>query len=563
MQSGAHAFLELDYLCAAITTGNLRSHCARTVAFLRGGKCVDADQTDRCSIWWAGRDALARSRADANGDDARTVLVAHDIHMSTQIKMYGRVPWDWLLACARDSFAARLGSTCRHKFGNVPRHADAHRVSLAQTPSVCYHVVRDELDPIVSLLLDFDFEVTADWQDARSPEGPVARAVRAIEHAWRGWFPGCEAHVLLLETYSDGGGDSNRDKPSVHGYLFETLPDRQNRDAFWPFTGPVFANKRACMAFYTSYLHPLLRSDPYFAARGLVPEKFLDCVAGHTARAVGMAKTGSAGSKHPRYSRLRTPMALSSPMALRVYRQNPVYFTGRMLGLFVDTPISTFTCEGRGDDVRHLMRLSDIVARASELVYPALSTTGGPERSLPRDTATQRERTRQVARVDTVTLELRDVLLRAYRACLRVIEVRDDVVDRMQLDTRRLRVNMDETGAVVASVLVYQRADCNFCPIRDCTIVHSDAQRRVPLRAVYDGTRTGRAEDGHRRGDAAKMYIVYQLLPRFPTVIRHHCWKCKSTGDAASKHGVVVGVMTPRMTADVLNAVANCVPAPA
>ncbi|KAK3256579.1 hypothetical protein CYMTET_34290 [Cymbomonas tetramitiformis] len=285
------------------------------------------------------------------------------------------------------------------------------------------------------------------------------------------------------------------------------------------------------MAFYTSYLHPLLRSDPYFAARGLVPEKFLDCVAGHTARAVGVAKTGSAGSKHPRYSRLQTPMALSSPMALRVYRHNPVYFTGRMLGLFVDTPISTFTCEGRGDDVRHLMRLSDIVARASELVYPALSSTGGPERSLPRDTATQRERTRQV---------------------------RDDVVDRMQVDTRRLRVNMHETGAVVASVLVYQRVDCNFCPIRDCTIVHSDAQRRVPLRAVYDGTRTGRAEDGRRRGDAAKMHIVYQLLPRFPTVIRHYCWKCKSTGDAASKHGVVVGVMTPRMTADVLNAVANC-----
>ncbi|KAK3281382.1 hypothetical protein CYMTET_10830 [Cymbomonas tetramitiformis] len=112
---------------------------------------------------------------------------------------------------------------------------------------------------------------------------------------------------------------------------------------------------------------------------------------------------------------------------------------------------------------------------------------------------------------------------------------------------------MDASGATV-----YQRADYNFCrTTRDCRVVHSDVQRHIPSRVVYDDAHTGRAEDGHRRGDAAKMYIVYQLVPRFPTVIRHCCWKCKSTGGVANKIGVVLGLITPRMTADVRNAIAD------
>ncbi|KAK3288312.1 hypothetical protein CYMTET_4202 [Cymbomonas tetramitiformis] len=545
-----YKLLELDYLCAAAPHSLLRAHCERTGQFLRKGLTVKRSDV---SVWWSGKDALARARQSTSQEDLgeTPVLVAHDVNRITQIKMYGLVPWDYLLKCAMRSFDERLQG-CRRGFGDVPRAANGDVVPLVRAPSVCFHVLREEQAPVMHLLLDFDFEAEHSWEDARSAQGPVARVVHAVESAWRVWFPGCEAHVLLFETRADAT-DAGGEKPSVHGYVFETLAGVQTRSAYWPFTGPVFACKRAHRDLFASYLHPLLRNDPYFEQQGLRPEKFLDCMDGHTARAVGMAKTGR--DKFLRYSRLETAMPFSSPLALDVYRRNPIFTIGRMLGLFVDAPVSTFA-RGSGDGVlRHTTRICEVVMLATKTFTTA---PAGDGKFLDDTYRAQRlsNESHRVARVDSVSLELQSVLTRAYRACLRVIGVRREVVDHMQLDIRRMRAQLDRTGAELSSILVYQRPECTFCPIRDCRVNFADSSLRVPARVVYNED-DANATAGHTRGDAAKMYVVFHLHPRH-RLIRHHCWKCKGarTTDNA---GVVIGLLSRRMVLGIKTAAASCV----
>ncbi|KAK3235386.1 hypothetical protein CYMTET_54417 [Cymbomonas tetramitiformis] len=544
-----YKLLELDYLCATAPHSVLRAHCERTGQYLRTGLSVKRSDV---SVWWSGKDALARARRSTSEENLgeTPVLVAHDINRTTQIKMYGLVPWDYLLKCAMRSFDERSRS-CRRGFGEVPRAANGDAVSLDRAPSVCFHVLREEQAPVVHLLLDFDFEEKHTWEDARSTQGPVARVVRAIESAWRTWFPGCEAHVLLFETRSDAT-DASGEKPSVHGYVFETLAGVQTRSAYWPFTGPVFACKRAHRDLFACYLHPLLRSDPYFEQRGLHPEKFLDCMDGHTARAVGMAKTGR--DNFLRYSRLETAMSLSSPLALDVYRRNPIFTIGRMLGLFVDTPVSTFARGSIDGVLRHTTRIYEVVMLATKI----FTTEPKDNRNmLGEGYRAQRvsNESHRVARVESVSLELQSILTRAYRACLRVIGVRREVVDHMQLDIRRIRAQLDRTGAELSSLLVYQRPECTFCPLRDCRVKFADSSSRVPARVVYDDDTASDA--GHTRGDAAKMYVVYHLHPRY-RLIRHHCWKCKGAR-ATDNGGVVIGVLSRRMVQDIKTAAASCV----
>eukprot|EP00854_Cymbomonas_tetramitiformis_P033841 gene33841-43654_t len=213
---------------------------ARTISYYRDG--FDVDRDDGASLWWRKTNpfdraakAHARSIEEANDETDRcAVLLAHDIVGCGQAKLYGRVPWDWLLSRSLRSYRSRAASVAgRCGVANIPSPSDEHALPARSAPDACGHVVRaSDRDPVYALLLDFDFDALASaeenaiaWNHVRSPDGPVARAARLIEKSWMRKYPKCAAHILLFETRSDDLRDPG--KPSVHGYLFETLPGLQ------------------------------------------------------------------------------------------------------------------------------------------------------------------------------------------------------------------------------------------------------------------------------------------------------------------------------------------------
>eukprot|EP00854_Cymbomonas_tetramitiformis_P029207 gene29207-36329_t len=326
---------------------------ARTLSYYRDG-FDDADCDDVASFWWRKADpfnraakAHARSIKEAkNETDRCAVLLAHDIVGCGQAKLYGRVPWNWLLSRALRCYLSRAASvTGRCGVANIPSPSDEHALTARSAPDACGHIVRaSDEDPVYALLLDFDFDALASaeenaiaWHHVRSPDGPVARAARLIEKSWRRKYPNCAAHILLFETRSDDIRDPG--KPSVHGYLFETLPGLQTDGDF---------------------LHVELAADPWYRERGIDVTRFLDVVAGHTARAPGMAK--SEAHRDPinyRYMRVHEPMEISDPFARRVYLSHKQFAVGRMLNLFTDTPIPTF--RWREQRLHHFLDVEEVL----------------------------------------------------------------------------------------------------------------------------------------------------------------------------------------------------------
>ncbi|KAK3252047.1 hypothetical protein CYMTET_38605 [Cymbomonas tetramitiformis] len=322
------------------------------------------------------------------------VLVGHDLVGvdAGQAKMYCVLSWVRLLCYVLTPFSMRQESamfTQRRDCSHVPSPCANHALTVDATPTRFYHCTRFESCPIQCLVLDFDFpdlpeaqyhiehlteeerrtletlasettesdeaarriHLRAAWRAARSADGPVARATRLIESRWSRWFPGCTAHVLLLETrrrtdpsdeHIEPPFDEALSKPSVHGYLFQRFTELASGDVgddgVWPFQGPVFQDKSVYASFFRDFSHPALREDAWFARRGIRVECFLDAVCGPTVRAVGMAKWESraASFDNPRYSHADTAMPLSDSLALRRYTSNRAFMTGRMLGLFTD-----------------------------------------------------------------------------------------------------------------------------------------------------------------------------------------------------------------------------------
>ncbi|KAK3289715.1 hypothetical protein CYMTET_2844 [Cymbomonas tetramitiformis] len=411
------------------------------------------------------------------------MLVAHDLlgERSGQAKMYAALSWARLLCYVCTSFRVRYNRVSEG-FAGVPSRSVGVRVPDRNVPKICFHGVRSENAPVHALMLDFDFpdprvvdyaalfslaetslsRVDAAWSAVRSEEGPVCRAVRAIERAWPQWFPGYTAHVLLFETRRDEPSDPG--KPSVHGYLFQRCannPAESDSDDEWSFEGPVFQDKRAHARFFEEFLHPLLKSDPWYAERALRIESFLDPVHGATSRTIGMAKweAGALSRGDPRYSRIAEPMRISDSLATRNFVKHRAYAIGRMMGIFTDVPIPTVYWDeasrlrviGRREEIYDsLLRERDRLSNERIEDVRVSSFRSLPSRASPMTVSDS---------------EFAAALRFAAVSTLHALGVSPKIAESIEIDPGRITVckrPQAHAGSAGITVLAYQTRRCRF-----------------------------------------------------------------------------------------------------
>ncbi|KAK3234612.1 hypothetical protein CYMTET_55163 [Cymbomonas tetramitiformis] len=528
------------------------------------------------------------SKAEYSVDDARSrlpMLVGHDLAGSNagQAKMYAVLPWSALLSYAMTPFSQRvqhLLKTDPCSPENIPSPSEGIEVSPRCTPSICYHNVRAEDRPIHALVLDFDLpnlsktdyfssfikegttakdrarRLTAAWAATRSESGPVARAARAIEAAWPAWFPGCTAHILLFETRRDVDGtfsavDFDIGKPSVHGYLFQCMMrDDRSVKSVWPFQGPTFEDKTVYKSFFEDYLHPLLQADPWYEERGICVNSFLDPVTGPTIRAVGMAKweNNQQSSEFLRYSHNLTPMTISDPFAENVFMRHKAYATGRILGIFIDVPISTIYRD----------HTNAIVAiRSAKEFYQRVVDTRRTSLATSHQTHTASRSSRSLMNFPSSCMNAVVALLqRIVVSTLQSLGTPATITDALELDGRRILVYKNSDGMINptrVTILAYQTTKCAFCPVRDLTAVncsHAKVTSRHDCtyfpRSFQKQTTNGTTIFGHT-GSGCKMYFWFRVdvdeESSFENVLRHVCWKCTGRGISDKKCGSLLGVI--------------------
>ncbi|KAK3285722.1 hypothetical protein CYMTET_6683 [Cymbomonas tetramitiformis] len=542
------------------------------------------------------------------------VLVGHDLIGidAGQAKMYSVMPWTRMLCYALTPFSTRQASaayTKRQDCSHVPSPCANHVLPAGSTPTRFYHCARFERCPIHCLVLDFDFpdpmesgyhveHITeeerrtlealalnmqdpgetarrihfgAAWRAARSSNGPVARATRLIESRWSRWFPGCTAHVLLLETRrrtdsltepvdSPLARAEILSKPSVHGYLFQRFTDLSTEgtdDGCWPFQGPVFEDKSAYATFFRDFVHPALREDAWFLQRGIRAECFLDAVCGPTVRAVGMAKweSNAASFENPRYSHADVAMPLSDPLALRSYTTHRAFATGRMLGLFTDVTVPTVR-RAPNDELLFVENLSqllrDTLIDAKRRKVANTATLGAMTRPTRLSTRLARP---TFASATILTPLLRTVIV----AALQSVGASCDDADRVELDATRVSVTLGRRIVgedCKATVMVVQSPDCAFCPIRDLsanlssfiTLTRRGDNLCMPRLLPLDRT----AARAHTSG--GKMWFLFRIDTRAGSdannTLSHSCWKCFGRG-MCEKRGMSIGVIPRRAVIEI------------
>ncbi|KAK3248879.1 hypothetical protein CYMTET_41665 [Cymbomonas tetramitiformis] len=570
------------------------------------------------SKWWRKKNPLMNARgyhdeltqghlqeiasmAEYSVDDVRSrlpMLVGHDLAGSNagQAKMYAVLPWSALLSYAMTPFPQRfqhLLKTDPCSPENIPSPSEGIEVSPHCTPSTCYHCVRSEDRPIHTLVLDFDLpnpsktdyfssfteegtiardrarRLAAAWAATRSESGPVARAARAIEAAWPTWFPGCTAHILLFETRRDVDGispavDSDIGKPSVHGYLFQCMMrDDRSVKSVWPFQGPTFEDKTVYKSFFEDYLHPLLQADPWYAEHGICVNSFLDPVTGPTVRAVGMAKweNKQQSSGVLRYSHNLTPMPISDPFAESVFMRHKAYATGRILGIFIDVPISTIYRDHTSAIVA-IQSAKEFYQRVVDMRSTSISTS--------QQTHTLSRSSRRLTNIPSSSTNAVIALLqRIVVSTLQSLGTPAVITDALELDGRRILVYKNSDGMINPTrmtILAYQTTKCAFCPVRDLTAVncsHAKVASRNDCtyfpRLFQRQAANGTTIFGHT-GSGAKMYFWFKVdvdeESTFENVLRHVCWKCTGRGVSDKKCGCLLGVIPKQAVIqlrDVLN----------
>ncbi|KAK3240219.1 hypothetical protein CYMTET_49923 [Cymbomonas tetramitiformis] len=531
------------------------------------------------------QEIAARAEYDVREVRSRLpMLVGHDLAGSNagQAKMYAVLPWNALLSYAMTPFSQRsehLLKTDPCSTSNIPSPCEGAELSPRCTPCTCYHSVRIDDRPIHALVLDFDlpassgtdyFEsfikegtvaserarrLTAAWAAARSESGPIARAARAIEAAWSNWFPGCTAHILLFETRRDADDacpaiNFDVGKPSVHGYLFQRLiRDERSSENVWPFQGPTFEDKNVYRSFFEEYLHPLLRADSWYEKHGICVNQFLDPVIGPTVRAVGMAKweNRQQASERLRYSHNLAPMAISDAFAAKVFMRHKAYATGRILGIFVDVPVSTIYRDHTN---------AVVVIKSAEEFYRRVIDTSSTS-------ITHSQHARSFGGLPRCLTSVRSSSLSATASLLRRIVVSTlqslgtpaAITDTIDLNERGIMLYTGPSGIVSSNritILAYQSTKCAFCPIRDLVSVdcsHAKVTNRDEC-AYFPRSFRGRAANrtsvfGHT-GSGMKMKFLFKIdvdeASTSQNVLRHVCWKCTGRG-ISNKSGTLLGVI--------------------
>lgn len=482
------------------------------------------------SLWWRHPDSLhAATNFDRNEDD---VIVAHDIFDSGgQAKMYGILDWRLLLLFCVVPFSWRASTDA---FVNkVSPKSSNVRLAVKDTPRVAYHTIRGEGEPIHALLLDFDFDDESIASDALGAKGAVAHTVSLLTSKWSTWFPQRTAHVLLFSTASDDNFEE--ELPSVHGYLFERWNSTRDDERLWPFCGPSFADKRAVLRLFSEYIHPAMEADTYYGNAGIDPQKFLDAVPGHTARAIGMTKCERRDQtlRNSRYMRTECPLCISSPLALEAFKENTPFATGRMLSVFTDVPVCTYWCDAddRDERLRFYSTEEELFARIFRQQTNEVESVPNTRKSVVRRGLAVRDE------------RLVEVLIRCWRSLLTAIDASKDILRRLRLDARRTYIYRDKFDDTPVVIMAYQTSDCTFCPVRECDVTWTRRDGAQYPRAL----RTSKDAKIHSDGDA-KMYVVFRIRERGvgSGVVTHHCWKCHGRRVGLEK-GFVCGTLTPSM----------------
>eukprot|EP00854_Cymbomonas_tetramitiformis_P001636 gene1636-2279_t len=310
-------------------------------------------------------------------------------------------------------------------------------------------------------------------------------------------------------------------------------PAESDSDDEWSFEGPVFQDKRAHARFFEEFLHPLLKSDPWYAERALRIESFLDPVHGATSRTIGMAKweAGALSRGDPRYSRIAEPMRISDSLATRNFVKHRAYAIGRMMGIFTDVPIPTVYWDeasrlrviGRREEIYDsLLRERDRLSNERIEDVRVSSFRSLPSRASPMTVSDS---------------EFAAALRFAAVSTLHALGVSPKIAESIEIDPGRITVckrPQAHAGSAGITVLAYQTRRCRFYVERNFEAVGKRTLRigGWPGRSEVSSLLTARTGSSKvsEHTDGGKMYFVYRFGARESTrgrnLLAHFCWKC-------------------------------------